>query len=93
MVVGVLTVQLAIYDAHSLKDKRRVVKSVKDRLANRFNVSVAEVDELELYQRATLGLAMVGNDSRFVESCLHKIVDALRTDRLANLVDYEVELL
>lgn len=93
MVVGVLTVQLAIYEAESLKDKRRVIKSVKDRLANRFNVSVAEVDDLDSWQRAELGVAMVANDGRFVESCLHKIVDELRRERSASLVDYHVELL
>jgi uncharacterized protein YlxP (DUF503 family) len=93
MVVGVLTVQLAIYEAESLKDKRRVIKSVKDRLMNRFNVSVAEVDDLDSWQRAELGVAMVANDARFVESCLHRIVDVLRCERSASLVDYHVELL
>jgi len=93
MVVGVLTVRLAIFESTSLKDKRRVVKSLKDRLSNRFNVSVAEVDDLDSRQRAELGMAMVANDARFVESCLHKIVDELRHERSASLVDYQVELL
>ncbi len=93
MTVGVLTVRLAIFEAVSLKDKRRVVKSIKDRLSNRFNVSVAEVDGLDLHQRADLGVAMVANDARFVESCLHKIVDTLRLERSATLLDYQVELL
>ncbi len=93
MVVGVLRVRLAIGEAGSLKEKRRVVKSVKDRLANRFNVSVAEVDALDSWQRADLGIAMVANESRFVESCLHSIVDVLRRERSASLVDYSVELL
>ena len=93
MIVGVLRVQLAIFEATSLKDKRRVVKSLKDRLSNRFNVSVAEVDALDLRQRAELGIAMVANDARFVESCLYKIVDVLRAERAASLVDYDVELL
>ncbi len=93
MVVGVLTVQLAVYEAQSLKDKRRVIKSLKDRLGNRFNVSVAEVGELDSWQRADVGIAMVANDGRFVESCLHKIVDELRRERSASLVDYSVELL
>lgn len=93
MTVGVLTVRLAIFEAMTLKDKRRVIKSLKDRLSNRFNVSVAEVEDLDLRQRAGLGIAMVGNESRFVESCLHKIVDSLRLEREASLLDYEVELL
>lgn len=92
MVVGVLRVQLAIYEAASLKDKRRIVKSLKDRLSHRFNVSVAEVDSLDLWQRADLGIAMVANESRFVESCLHKMVDEIRRQSAASLVDYSVEL-
>ena len=92
MVVGVLRVRLAIFEALSLKDKRRVVKSLKDRLANQFNVSIAEVDALDARQEAVLGVAMVANDSRFVESCLSKVVDQLRVARSASLVDYEIEL-
>jgi uncharacterized protein YlxP (DUF503 family) len=93
MVIGVLTVQLAVYESTSLKDKRRVVKSLKDRLASRFNVSVAEVDGLDSRQRAGIGIAMVGNDARFVESCLHKVVDVIRLERAASLIDYDVEFL
>lgn len=92
MVVGVLRVRLAIFEALSLKDKRRVVKSLKDRLANQFNVSIAEVDALDARQEAVLGVAMVANDSRFVESCLSKVVDQLRLARSASLVDYQIEL-
>lgn len=92
MVVGVLRVRLAIFEALSLKDKRRVTKSLKDRLA-RHNVSVAEVDDLEHRQAATLGLAMVANETRFVQSALSKIVDELRTYPHASLLDYEIEFL
>ncbi len=91
-VIGALNLRLAIFEATSLKDKRRVVKSLKDRLSNRFNVSVAEIDLLDQRQQAELGVVMVGNDGRFVESCLDKIVDAVRHDRSASLVDYDIEL-
>ncbi len=91
MIVGVLRVRLAVYEAFSLKDKRRVIKSIKDRLASKYNVSVAEVDELDSRQQAVLGIAMVANESRFVESCLSKIVDQLRLARSASLVDYQIE--
>lgn len=92
MVVGVLRVRLVVFEAHSLKDKRRVTKSLKDRLAARHNVSVAEVDDLDHRQAITLGLAMVANDGRFVESTLHKIVDEIRAFGRASLVDFDVEL-
>lgn len=93
MVIGVLRVRLAIFEALSLKDKRRVTKSLKDRLSARHNVSVAEIDDLDHRQAATLGVAMISNDSRFVESALHKILDEVRGYRGASLVDYDVELL
>lgn len=92
MFVGTLNVKLAVFESASLKDKRRVVKSLKDRLRNRFNVSVAEVGSLDHRQQAELGVAVVGNEGRFVESCLDKIVDYVRLDRSASLVDYDVEV-
>lgn len=93
MIVGVLRVELAVPEATSLKAKRSVIKSLKDRLSHRHNVSVAEVESLDSHQRAVLGLAMVANDSRFVRSCLDKIVDELRVARAAILVDYDVEIM
>jgi hypothetical protein len=93
MVVGTLHLKLAVFGSTSLKDKRRVVKSLKERLTNRFHVSAAEVGSLDHRQQAELGVALVGNDHQFVESCLAKIVDYVRLDRGASLVDYEIELL
>lgn len=92
MVVGILTVRLAIFESTSLKDKRRVVKSLKDRLAGRHNVSIAEVDDLDHRQAATLGLAMISNDAAFVRSCLQKIADELRAYPHATLVHADIEL-
>jgi uncharacterized protein len=93
MVVGVLRFRLGLYEARSLKDKRRVTKSLKDRIGGRHNVSIAEVDDLEHWQVATLAVAMVANDARFVESALSKIVDELRAHPEASLLDYDIELL
>lgn len=92
MVVGVLQLELTIPEAMSLKDKRRVVKSLKDRLGGRHNVSVAEVDELDEHRRCRLAVAMVSNDRRFTDSCLSKIVDEVRRQRGVVLVDYDIEL-
>jgi hypothetical protein len=91
MVVGVLRVRLGIFEALSLKDKRRVTKSLKERLGARHNVSVAEVDDLDHRQAATLGLAMVANEARFVQSALAKIVDEIRAFPHACLLDYDIE--
>lgn len=88
-----MRVRLGVFEARSLKDKRRVTKSLKDRLASRHNVSIAEIDDLDHRQAATLGLAMVANEPRFVESALSKLVDEIRAFPHASLVDYQIELL
>lgn len=93
MVVGVLRVRFTIFEALSLKDKRRVTKSLKDRLMARHNVSVAEVDDLDHRQAATLGIALVANEARFVQHVLSQIVDELRAYRHASLTEYDIELL
>ena len=92
MVIGALTLKLAVFEATSLKDKRRVVKSLKDRLMTRFHVSVAEVGSLDHRQQAELGVALVCNDRTFAESYLSKIVEYVRRDPSASLVDYEYEM-
>ena len=92
MVIGALSLKLAIFGSTSLKDKRRVVKSLKDRLSSRFNISVAEVGSLDHRQQAELGVALVANEGKYVQSCLDKVVDYVRLERSASLVDYEVEI-
>ena len=92
MTVGTLTIRLMIRDALSLKDKRRVLKSLKDKIRNQHNVSVAEVGAQDNRQHAILGVAMVGSDARYVDGGLAKVVDLVRAYRVAELVDYEVEL-
>jgi hypothetical protein len=90
--VGTLSIKLMIRDARSLKDKRRVIKSLKDTLRSRHNVSIAEVGALDSHQQAILGVAMVGNDRRYIDGALARIVNFIRGFRLAELVDYEVEI-
>ena len=92
MIVGTLRVRLLLREARTLKDKRQVVKSIKDRLRNHFNVSVAEVDELDNRQIAVLGVAMVSNESHHVKSALGQMVEALRSHPVAELIDHEMEV-
>lgn len=73
MIVGTLEVQLILRQARSLKDKRRVVRRLKDRLSNEFNLAVAEVDFQDVHQRIGLGIAVVGTDRRVLESVLARI--------------------
>lgn len=92
MIVGTLSLVIGIPEAFSLKDKRRVVKSLKDRIAQRFNVSVAEVGDLELYNRAELGAAMVGNDAGYVEGGLQQVVNFVQNDRRCVLDEFSIDL-
>ncbi len=93
MVVGVLRLSLSIPGAMSLKDKRRAVKSLKDRLGSRHNISIAEVGLLDAHRQSEMAAAMVSNDRRFTESCLSKIVDEVRMHRDVSLLDYDIELM
>ena len=93
MHIGVLQVEISIPDAMSLKDKRQVVKSLKDRIAHGHNVSIAEVGALDEHRRSIIGVAMVSNDKRYVEGALSKLVDFIRMVPQASLIDYQIELL
>jgi hypothetical protein len=92
MLIGTLRVRLLLREARSLKDKRQVVASIKDRLRNHFNVSVAEVDHQENRQLAVLGVAMVSNETQHLRKALGQIVEALRSHPVAELADYEMDV-
>jgi len=92
MTVGTLEIKLLVRQSRSLKDKRRVIRSLKDRIRNRHNVSVAEVGALQSRQQAILGVAMVGNDPQYIDAALAKIIEIVRFDRTAELLDYELEI-
>ena len=73
--IGVLSIAVHIPGAQSLKDKRHVLKSLKDRVRNKFNVSVAELDGQDKWQVSTLGFAMISSDNRYIDSCLSNILN------------------
>ncbi|HJX66320.1 MAG TPA: DUF503 domain-containing protein [Polyangia bacterium] len=91
MTVGIARITLFAPESHSLKEKRMVLRRVKDRVRNKFNVAIAEVDENDVWQRGVLGLALLGNDRRFVESALDEVVRFVRG--LAEAINVERELL
>ncbi|MBI3325027.1 MAG: DUF503 domain-containing protein [Candidatus Omnitrophica bacterium] len=93
MIVGVLRLEIYLPLSGSLKDKRSVVKSLKDQLRGRFNVAVAEVEPDEKWQRARLGVSTVGTDRRYVDGCLSQVVEWVRANRSAELIRFEQELL
>ncbi len=94
MHVGVCRLKLRLPENLSLKGKRRVVKSVTSRVQNRFNVAIAEVDDQDLWQMATLGICCVSNDSRLTNEVLTRVVGFISESRFEiEIVDYEIELL
>ena len=93
MVVGTLRLSLYIHNNHSLKEKRRVVKSIVARVRNKFNVSVAEVGSNDKWQMIELGISAVGNDRRFVNSSLDTILSFLESLYLGEIVDFSIEIL
>lgn len=93
MVIGICRLELMIRENHSLKEKRRIVKQIVDRVKHRFNVSIAEVGDNDLWQSAELGLCMVSNDRRFTNQALDKIVDFIESITSADVIKAEIEIL
>jgi len=94
MNVGICKISLRLPGNHSLKGKRQVVKSITARVRNRFNVSVAEVDNQDLWQLATLGICCVSNNKRYTNEVLSKVVDFIAGSRFeVEMLDYEIEIL
>ena len=93
MIIGVCQVCLHLPDGHSLKAKRQVLSSLKTRLGQNFNVSVAEVSDQDLWQRATLGIACVANEARYVNQVLDQVLNVIRSNPRLGLLDFQIELL
>lgn len=93
MVVGLCTVELFIPGSHSLKDKRQVIHGLKDRLRNKFNLSVAEVDGQDLWQKAILGMACVSNESSYVNQVLEQAMNLIKSMPAVEVVRIQLELL
>jgi uncharacterized protein YlxP (DUF503 family) len=93
MVVGALEVELHLPGSTSLKAKRGLLRSLMDRLRNRFNVAVGETEHHDLWQRATLGIVTVSNDSAVVHSILSHAQQFVESDPRISVVDIRVELL
>jgi uncharacterized protein YlxP (DUF503 family) len=92
MLIGILQLELRIGDALNLREKQRILRSLKDKWHHHHNVSVAEVDYQDFPQNALVGVAMVGNDPRHLESSLSHLVESLKRERKAELVDFRIEI-
>ncbi|MGH9737905.1 MAG: DUF503 domain-containing protein [Candidatus Acidiferrales bacterium] len=92
MPIGLLTLAIHIPDARSLKDKRQIVRSLKDRLRARFNVAVAELDHQELWQRSRVGVVSISGDNRYLEESLQAIAEESERVLGRDLVSQEIEV-
>lgn len=92
MVIGVCQISLHLPGNRSLKGKRQVVRRICDRIRNRFHISIAEVGDLDHHQQSRLGLAYVGNESRYVQSAVEEVVRVIEAMQLANVYDRKIEL-
>jgi hypothetical protein len=93
MIIGVCTVELFVPDGQSLKSKRQVLNSLKERLRGKFNVSVAEVDGQDLWQKAVLGIACVANETAHVNRVLDQVLNQIRAVPAVEIVQSRIELL
>ena len=91
MNVGLCRIDLFLPESRSLKAKRQVIKGLKDRIGNRFNVSVAEVEHQSLWQRATLGLAMVSEEKGYVDRTLRQVLNLVQAEPRLLVLDHAFE--
>lgn len=93
MIVGIGIITFKIHDCHSLKAKRKIVRSIISQIQNNFNASVAEVGANDMWQRAEVGFSLVGNDRQVINSKIDKIFNLAESLGLAELIDTEMEIL
>lgn len=93
MPVGLLTLELHIPDAHSLKEKRQVLRSLKDKLRRKFNVAIAELDHQDVWQRSLVGVVTLSNEDRHVQETLQKVLDEADRELGSMLIGQAVELI
>lgn len=84
---------LRIPDIHSLKGKRKIVKSVVGRMRSNFNASVAETGDNDMHQRAEIGFALVGNDQRLLNSKMDRIINLVESMGVCEIIDSEMEIM
>jgi len=92
MVVGTLRVEFYLHDNHSLKGKRKIVRSMVDKVKHKFNVAIAEIGSNDKWQKIELGISTVGNDRRHIDSSLNNILLYLESLYLAEMVDSQTEI-
>ncbi len=93
MHVAVLRFHFQIFNTRSLKEKRQVLRSIKGRLQSRFNVSVAEIGSQDVWNRGEIGVALVGNDRRYVDGAIQKVLSFVETNPAIRIIEHDIEIL
>jgi uncharacterized protein YlxP (DUF503 family) len=92
MFIGIGRVDIFLPGLNSLKSKRRIINSIKGKIRSKFNVGVSEIDFLDKWQRASIGIVAVSNDSKFLQSSLNKIVNQIKEFRNINILDWSIKI-
>jgi uncharacterized protein YlxP (DUF503 family) len=90
MLVGILVVDLYLPNCNSLKEKRSILKRLKDRVRNNFNVSISEIDDQDVWRRAQLGIACISNNGKDANQLLNKVVNFIESEAIAEILDYKI---
>ena len=92
MYVGCCSIKFFLHGNHSLKGKRQIVRKLKDRLKNRFNVSVAEIENQDVWQSLHMGIVAVNSDPKYLEGQVNRVVDAIEKMHLAEITDCQTQI-
>ena len=92
MIIGICKVELHIYESNSLKEKRHVVKSIIGKLSSRFNISIAEVDLNDLWQRAVIGFSIVSNETVQVNKVISNVLNFIENDGRVEIINNDIEI-
>ncbi len=93
MLLGICTINLYFPDSHSLKDKRNIVKSIKLRIRNNFNVSVSEINNYDLWKNTILGIACIGNEKKYLNNVLNEVIKFIDNQNKLQLINFETTIL
>ncbi len=93
MVIGVCQLELFLHENFSLKGKRQVLRSIVQRARKKFNISIAEVEAQDLWQKAVLGVCAVGNNRQWVNSILDQVINFIENTHLTDVADFQIEII
>jgi uncharacterized protein YlxP (DUF503 family) len=93
MLLGTCTINLYFPDSHSLKDKRSIIKSLKLRIRNNFNVSVSEINNYDLWKNTTLGIACTGNEKKYLDSVINEVIKFIEHQNKLQIINFKTTIL